>query len=148
MGQRRSAAKLPAAKLGPIYADGRLIADPAEKSALYQQTGAMAADMESHLVAGAAARLGVPFAVLRCISDEADSALPPAIAVAMKPDGGLALGAIIKSILRKPLQMPDLLTALAGFNRASRLCNQESRAVGPRLAYRPDHDQAARVARR
>ena len=129
------AAKLPAARLGPIHADGRLIADPAAKSDIYQSTGAIAADMESHLVAGAAARLGVPFAVLRCVSDDAASALPPAIAVAMKPDGGLALGAVFMSILRNPLQLPDLLTTSLRFNRAYLDMEAGAKLAGPLLAF-------------
>lgn len=112
------AARLPKARLGPIHADGRLIADPTEKSRLFQRTGAIAADMESHLAARVAKQAGVPFAILRCISDEASSALPPAIAVAMKPDGSLALGAILKSVVTNPLQLADLLTTSLRFNRA------------------------------
>lgn len=129
------AGKLPAAKLGPVHADGHLIADPAEKSALYQETGAIATDMESHLVAQAAARMGIPFAVLRCISDEAGSALPPAIAVAMKVDGGLALGAILKSIARNPLQLPALFKTSLCFNRAYLDMQAGVRTLGPRLAF-------------
>jgi adenosylhomocysteine nucleosidase len=126
---------LPKAKLGPIYADGRLISDPAEKHAISQRTGALAADMESHLVAQAAAKAGVFFAVLRCISDEADFALPPAIAVAMKPDGGLALGAVLASIMRNPLQIPDLVKISLCFNRAFLDMQTGVKLLGPRLAF-------------
>jgi adenosylhomocysteine nucleosidase len=129
------ASHLPKAKLGHIYADGRLIADPSEKHGLFESTGALATDMESHLVAAAATRAGVPFAILRCISDEASSALPPAIEVAMKPDGGLALSAILGSILRNPLQIPDLVRTSLCFNRAYLDMQAGVQALGPHLCF-------------
>ena len=122
---------LPLARQGPCYADGRLIGDSKEKQRLYRTHGALVADMESHLVAKVAARLGIPFAILRCISDEAGADLPPAIAVAMRPDGRLALGAIVKSILTNPAQLPTLMRSTASFNRAF-----ASLEVGAKLAFR------------
>ena len=110
--------QLPQARSGPCYADGRLIGNSDEKHAIYRKHGALVADMESHHVAHAAARLGIPFAILRCISDEAGADLPPAITVAMRPDGGLALGSILKSILTNPAQLPALMRCTARFNRA------------------------------
>ena len=124
------ALRLPQARSGPCYADGRLIGDCGEKQALYRKHGALVADMESHLVAKAAARLGIPFAILRCISDEAGADLPPAIAVAMHPDGRLALRAILKSILTNPAQLPELMRSTARFGRAF-----ASLEAGARLAF-------------
>ena len=125
---------LPGARLGACHADGRLIADPAEKRAL-GEGGALAADMESHIAARAAAEAGLPFAIVRCISDEAGHALPPAIAVAMRPDGGLALGAILKSIIRNPSQVPDLLRTSGNFKHAYAALRQGAQQIGPRLAF-------------
>lgn len=127
--------RLPDARIGPIHADGKLIADPAEKANLHCASGSLAADMESHVVARVAAEAGLPFAVLRCVSDEAAAALPPAIAVAMKPDGGLALGAVLGSILRQPGQLPHLLHTVAGFNRAYGALGEGARRAGARLAF-------------
>lgn len=130
----RLAQCLPGARIGPVHADGRLIADPAEKARLHAASGALAADMESHIAAEAAATAGLPFAVLRCVSDEAAAALPPAIAVAMKPGGGLALGAVLGSILGRPGQLPHLMRTVAGFNRAYAALKAGAQAAGPRLA--------------
>ena len=92
--------------------------------------------MESHIAARAAAEAGLPFAIVRCISDEAGHALPPAIAVAMRPDGGLALGAILKSIIRNPGQVPDLLRTSCRISTAPmQPCAQARTALGPRLAF-------------
>ena len=128
------AQRLPRARIGPVHADGRLIADPAEKARLHRSSGSLAADMESHIAARAAQAAGLPFAVLRCVSDEAGAALPPAIAVAMKPGGGLALGAVLGSILGNPGQVPHLLRTVAGFNRAFAALRAGAAQAGLRLA--------------
>ncbi|MEO5586952.1 MAG: phosphorylase [Novosphingobium sp.] len=127
--------RLPNARIGPVHADGRLIADPAEKANLNRASGSLAADMESHIVAAVAASAGLPFAVLRCISDDAGSALPPAIAVAMKPGGGLALGAVFGSLAANPRQIPGLVRTVAGFNRAYRALGAGARQAGQRMAF-------------
>ncbi len=124
----------PAAQLGTCYADGRLIGNYREKQALYQNTGAIFADMESHIVAACAARLGIGFAILRCISDEAYADLPPAIAVAMKPDGALALGAVLASILTQPGQIPQLIRTITRFNHAFAVMRQGIDRFSQRLS--------------
>jgi adenosylhomocysteine nucleosidase len=127
------AQRLPQARRGPVHAESRLIGYPAEKAQLFVGH-AIAADMESQVAARIAAELALPLAVLRCISDEADAALPPAIAVAMKPGGGLALGAVLGSIARNPGQLPGLFRTTAGFNRAYRALRAGAQLAGQRLA--------------
>lgn len=112
------AGALPGARTGCIYADGRMISDPAEKSALGTHHDADAADMESHVAAAFAAEHGLPFAIIRCISDRADHALPPAIRAAMRPDGALNIKAILTALLRQPAQIPKLILTLIYFAKA------------------------------
>jgi adenosylhomocysteine nucleosidase len=126
-------ARLPQARIGAVHADGRLIADPAEKLNLHRTSGCLAVDMESHIVAEVANSEGVPFAILRCVSDEAGAGLPPGIAVAMKPGGGLALGAVMRSLVTSPGQLTHLARTVAGFNRAYRALQIGARRTGPRL---------------
>jgi hopanoid-associated phosphorylase len=103
------ASALPNAHRGTIVGADQIIASVAEKAALQARTGAIAVDMESHIAARVAARHDLPFAILRTISDSADHALPPAALVGMKPDGGVALGAILASLARNPAQIPALI---------------------------------------
>lgn len=124
----------PDARRGICYADGRLIADLAEKRAL-GEGGALAADMESHVAARAAAEAGIPFAVLRCISDEAGHALPPAIAVSMRSDGGLALGAVLRSIVSNPSQIAELIRLSVKFKRAYSALRHGAQRLVSRLAF-------------
>lgn len=133
--QAALAKALPKARIGPVYADGRLIGDAQEKRSLSCRHNALAADMESHFAAELAAKAGVPFAILRCISDEAVHALPPAIAVAMRPDGGLALGNVLKSIARNPAQVIDILSTLTHFNRAYAALRRDAATIPGRLAF-------------
>jgi adenosylhomocysteine nucleosidase len=111
---------LPGAHVGRIVGSDRIVATVGEKHLLYQQTGALAVDMESHIAARVAARHGLPFAALRVISDRADEALPPAALVGMRSDGGMALGAVLASLARHPGQLPALLHTGASAGRAFR----------------------------
>ncbi|WP_404368127.1 phosphorylase [Sphingomonas sp. MMS24-J45] len=118
---------LPDAHHGMVVGADAIIASVAEKAALYAKTGAIAVDMESHIAARVAERYHLPFAILRTISDTADHALPPAALVGMKPDGGVALGAVLASLARNPAQLPALIrtgrdagAAFASLGRAVR----------------------------
>jgi hopanoid-associated phosphorylase len=88
----------------------------ARKAELHRVTGADAIDLESHLVAQAAARAGRPFLVLRAIADSATQALPDAAVHGLAPNGKPALGRVLRSVARDPRQIPALIK-LAGDTR-------------------------------
>jgi nucleoside phosphorylase len=111
---------IPNARTGPIHADGTMIATAADKRALHAVTGAIAADMESHIAARVAARHKLPFVIIRVISDAADRDLPRAVRLGMKPDGGMAPGAVILDLLRDPRQLPALIRIAIDAERAFR----------------------------
>lgn len=100
---------LPHAQRGGIVGSDAIAATAAEKRLLHERTGAMAVDMESHVAARVAVRKGLSFASLRVISDRAEDDLPPAALVGMRPDGGMALGAVLASLARAPRQLPALI---------------------------------------
>ena len=60
------------------------IADPDQKRALYLKTGAIAVDMESHIVAAVGLAHEVPVAAIRVITDPAKRALPVSAVAAMR----------------------------------------------------------------
>ncbi|HWE74016.1 MAG TPA: hypothetical protein VG328_12705 [Stellaceae bacterium] len=91
-------------------------ASPARKAELHRVTGAVAVDLESHLVAAVAARAGKPFLVLRAVSDSAAQALPDAAIHGLAPSGKPALGRVLLSIACNPRQIPALIH-LAGDTR-------------------------------
>lgn len=105
----RLARAIPTAVVGPVIGSDTIVASVMAKQALRRESGALAVDMETHVARRVATRRQWPFVVLRTISDCADHALPPAALVGMKPDGGMALGAVLASLARDPRQLPALL---------------------------------------
>ena len=69
-------ATIPEAICGTLLGVSAPVADPKTKRTLYLKTGAMAVDMESHVVAQVAAGHGLPAAAIRVITDPAMRALP------------------------------------------------------------------------
>jgi adenosylhomocysteine nucleosidase len=81
------------------------------KAELHTATGAVAVDMESMLVGRFAFERGVPFAILRAVSDPADRGLPPLVMKAVEADGRVNIAAVILSLIRSPGQLPDMIAA-------------------------------------
>ena len=90
------------------------------KAALHSETGAAAVDMESHIAADYAAKAGLPFAALRVVSDPAHRALPPLAMAAIKPNGDIDLRKIMRSVVRNPMTLRDLVSTGIDFSRALR----------------------------
>jgi adenosylhomocysteine nucleosidase len=104
------------------------VMDPAGKAALRASTGASAVDMESHIAARFANEKKLPWGALRVICDPAQRGLPPLALKALKPDGGISMAAVLKSLASNPSQIPALIalgrdTAIAvdALRRARRL---------------------------
>jgi adenosylhomocysteine nucleosidase len=112
------AAKLPGAHQGPLAGSTEIVEDAQSKAALYDVSGALAVDMESQVAARFAAARGLKLAALRVISDDASHVLPPAALVAMAPDGGIALGKVLWSVVKNPLQIPALIRTGLASNKA------------------------------
>ncbi|WP_375395765.1 phosphorylase [uncultured Sphingomonas sp.] len=124
---------LPSARIGGFYADGRMIDTVAEKLALGERHGALAVDMESHIAGAVAAERGLPFAIVRCVSDGARHLLPHAITVSMRPDGGVDGKAMLRSLAARPGQMADIARTTAGFAKAMRELKRGAIRIGPRM---------------
>jgi nucleoside phosphorylase len=103
----------PRARRGLFWADGRMISGVAQKQALFETTGAIAVDMESHLAAKAAADFGVPFAIVRSVSDCALTAIPATAEAAFAPDGSIDVIAAVKRMVRGGLGDLHHLIAMA-----------------------------------
>lgn len=94
---------------GPVLGAQMVLATQQDKHRAWQETGAIAVDLESVVVARASAALGIPFIVLRAIADPAARGLPPAALVPLRPDGKPAVGQVLASVMRRPQQLPTLL---------------------------------------
>lgn len=104
------------------------VTSAAAKAALHAHTGAGAVDMESHIAGAYALRHGLPFGVLRVISDAADRAIPPAALAAMREDGRIDVPAILTSLAKQPAQIPALLSLARDGARAFRMLGRVAAA--------------------
>jgi adenosylhomocysteine nucleosidase len=120
---------------GTVAGTRLAIAEPSDKKALHDATGAISVDMESHVVARIATERGLPFAILRVIADPADQRLPPAAANGLKPDGRPDVVAVVKSLSSEPGQLPDLLRIAIYTRRAMASLFRCHRLLGPGLGF-------------
>jgi adenosylhomocysteine nucleosidase len=109
------------------------VASVPAKQALHAVTDAIAVDMESHIAARAAARAGIPFAALRVVADPAEHSLPAAAMVGMARDGRTDVAAVLRALLRDPLQLGPLLRVALDARRAMAALSHCGQALGPVL---------------
>jgi adenosylhomocysteine nucleosidase len=121
---------------GPVLGAQMILATKADKRHAWQQTGAIAVDMESVVVARAAAALGIPFVVLRAIADPASRELPPAALVPLDGDGRPAIGRVFASVISRPRQLPNLLAVAREARQALRALVGPAHALNRVLANR------------
>ncbi|HEV2189733.1 MAG TPA: hypothetical protein VGR70_21165 [Stellaceae bacterium] len=94
---------------GPVLGAQMVLATATDKRRAWEETGAIAVDLESVVVARAAAALGIPFLVLRAIADPVTRVLPPAALVPLSAQGKPQVRQVLASVMRQPRQLPSLL---------------------------------------
>jgi adenosylhomocysteine nucleosidase len=103
-----------------VLGGSSVAADTEAKRQLHTVSLAHAIDLESGPVARAAVASGIPFVVVRAICDPAERTLPPAALAALSLDGGISPGAVLRSVLAQPWQIPALLALGRDAARARR----------------------------
>jgi nucleoside phosphorylase len=89
---------------------GRPVTASAEKKRLAETLeGPSAVDMESAAWARVAASRGIPYAVVRSISDGADEDLPEYLAACIGEDGAIRRGAVVLRALARPTRIRGLV---------------------------------------
>jgi adenosylhomocysteine nucleosidase len=102
--------------------------------ARFQERGVIAVDMETASVAAVCERRGVPWSVVRAISDMAGVTPDDVIGLA-NPDGSPNVGAGLRYMLRRPWRVPGLLRLARDSTRAANLAARAAvRAVEQRLS--------------
>lgn len=99
---------MPAASYAPIVGVDAPVVCPRAKRELNTRTGAVAVDMESHLVARFAAARGLAFVAIRVVIDPADRSVPPAALAGMRPDGRTSIAAVLSELIADPSQTKAL----------------------------------------
>jgi adenosylhomocysteine nucleosidase len=121
------------------------VADDIGKTALFAATGAVAVDMESVIVARAAQRHGLPFAILRVVADPSHRELPSAALVAMRADGEVDVGSVLAALLRDLRQVPTLARLALDARCAFSALAQARATLGPDFAsLDPDEFRSSR----
>lgn len=109
------------------------VLEPPAKQALYRQTGAASADMESAAVATFSARLQVPLMVVRAVSDGSADAVPAGVLSAVDAFGRPDYGRLLGSLARRPAEISEMLRLAAGFRAACRTLRRLARCAGIRF---------------
>ncbi len=117
--------------LGQLAARDFVLTRAADKAALHRELGALAVDMESHVADEYARRHGLPFAVIRAVSDPAHRSLPAIATDALRPDGKVDLSKVLAGVLRRPGQIPALISAGIDSERAFASLRRVRRLLGP-----------------
>lgn len=91
----------------------RLVGTPAEKAALnrvHGQERPAVVDLESYAAARTLNRAGIPWALLRAVSDAHDEALPECLLCSQREDGSVQRGKVALRALLAPRSLGTLLT--------------------------------------
>jgi adenosylhomocysteine nucleosidase len=92
---------------GRLYTSPELLSTAAAKRVLFEQTGALAADMESGLIAEACVARRVACAAVRSVSDGSDEGLSAEL-VRLIDGGNVSLWRVLQAIMRRPRLIGEL----------------------------------------
>lgn len=104
---------------GGLWTSDALCTDPDLLMAL-RARGVVALDMETAAVAAVCEEWGVPWSVVRAISDRAtDGSVDAEVLALTRPDGTTNLGAVARCVVRHPGRVPGMLRLARGVRRAA-----------------------------
>jgi adenosylhomocysteine nucleosidase len=110
---------------GTLACPATVVRTAAAKRALAETTGAIAADMESAAIGRVAREAGVPWIVLRVVSDTADMVVPASVVSAIGSDGKLKATRLLGELARRPGDM----AAFPALARGMRVAGETMRRV-------------------
>lgn len=137
---------IPGAVHGPILGVREPIAHASAKRALHRQTGAIAVDMESQVVARAAERHAVPLAAIRVVVDPVERTIPRSALAGTRPDGTIDPVAVIRSLLHYPRDLVGLIRMSLDARAARATLVRGSALLGPGLGLLDAGARAPAVA--
>lgn len=105
---------------GSLFESSSVVALASDKAKQYQQTKALAVDMESGALARVAQQANIPFIAIRSIVDPANMDLPQAIIHAMTAKGVISIPTLLRHVCSHPTELPRLINTALHFNSASK----------------------------
>jgi adenosylhomocysteine nucleosidase len=97
---------------------GRALETAAAKLRLFDETGAVAADMESAAIVQWARSRGLPAAIVRAVSDGCDRGVPPEVAAIVDDDGRTRPVRALRVMLGRPSALLAILALRHGTSAA------------------------------
>jgi adenosylhomocysteine nucleosidase len=124
---------LPRCSSGWIWAAETAASTVSDKQRLYQDSGAVAVDLESGAVARVAAERGLPFAIIRTVADPAERGLPVSALVGLDQEGNARPLAVITALARRPGDLGGLIRVGLDSKAALSALRDALKIVGPTL---------------
>jgi len=126
---------IPGAGYSPIAGVHSPMTSFEERQDFHATTGAVAADMESQIVARIAAEFRIPFAACRVVLNPAHRILPRAALIKIGPAGKPRLRKIGGSVVKDPRQLPRLSRLAVDAVIAVRALRRAKQRLGTHLGF-------------
>jgi hypothetical protein len=126
---------IPHAGYSPIAGVASPMTSFEERRNFHANTGAVASDMESQIVARIAAEFRIPFAACRVVLNPAHRILPRAALINIGPAGKPGLRKIGASVLKDPWQLPGLSRLAVDAAIAVLVLRSTKRRLGTHLGF-------------
>jgi adenosylhomocysteine nucleosidase len=122
---------VPGAGFAAVAGVDEPVSDTRDKREWHSKTGAVAVDMESHIVARLAAAHGLAFAAVRVIVDPVHRTVPAAALAGMRPDGTTDVAAVLRALVAAPSEALGLMRVAADAFLARNALQRGRRLLGP-----------------
>ena len=106
-----------------------VLASVKEKAALRSSTKAHSADMESGALLQYCNQHQMDFAVVRVISDDAETTIPEIISQSSTTDGQVNMVKLLGLLLRHPTQLPQMIQVARDFGKAKQELSKISKLI-------------------
>jgi len=116
-------------KYGKIHSTTKIVATVQEKAELFDRTGALAVEMEAHIIRPWVAKIGAQFISIRAISDSASQSLDPRLLRIVDDLGRARLLRLALELLKRPISV------LPGLFRLAIDSQRAARELGKAVAY-------------
>ena len=120
---------------GSIVGVDKMVASQDAKRQLFEATGAIACDMETHSMARVAVATGVPFIVVRAISDPAWRDIPNWILSCLTSDGEVDYWRLSLAQLSHPWRLPALMVLAGNSKKAFVSLRRVAGVAGSSLGF-------------
>ena len=113
--------QLPHAKTGALVSVKTAVTSPEQKAKLYQRSQAIAVDVESFAVIKVAQAHNLKGLIIRAVLDPSHQSLPPAALNGVNAKGETQIWPVIKGLMKRPHDLPDLIRLGRQNKRACRV---------------------------